>query len=146
MRRLTAFLAPFVVALATASASYATLTHVSSTVQVLHGSTVVATYSSVNPSNGSALFPCATGGSCTTTVPLSSRDFGRVIKFCDGNNFFTYLIQAAATRGVTCSGKPDWLITINSTLWDCSGASCVQQIGPIGTLVTVNIQPSKALG
>jgi hypothetical protein len=137
MRRLTAFFAPFVVALAMASGAYATVTHASGSVQVLHGTTVVATYTG-------ARAPCASPTACTTTVPMAARDLGRVVKFCQASGF-QILVQSFSSRTIGCDGKPDWTILITATRWDCTAGptNCVETSENPGTWVTVNVVSAK---
>lgn len=137
MRRLAAFFAPFVLALATASAAYATVTHATSSVQVLHGSTVVATYSS-------AMTPCASPTACSTTVPMAARDLGRVVKFCQASGF-NIQVQGVSSRTVSCDGKPDWTILVTATRWDCTAGltNCVATAESPGTWVTVSVVSAR---
>ena len=141
MRRLAA-LAPLLIALTTASGAYAAVTNVGSTVQVLHGTSVIASYPSVDPTTGLPSFVPCTGSTCSTVVPVSSRDFGRVIKWCGGNQVLMG-IQNSPTGTLGCQGQSGWSISISATLYDCT-STCVATTPSSPVTDTVSIAYAKA--
>ena len=117
MRHLPLALASVLIALVTASAAYAAADNVQGTVEILKGSTVIATYQS-------AMTPCTatTSPGCEVDVSLGNRDFLRMKRACSTNN--AVVLQIYSTRSFTCAGGGTFNARFTGTTYDCSTGTC----------------------
>lgn len=116
--RLSIALASVLFALVTATAAYAAADNVQGTVEILKGSTVIATYTS-------AMTPCTATTSataCEVDVSLGNRDFLRMKRACATRNAVT--LQIFATRSFTCAGGGAFNARFTGTTYDCSSGTC----------------------
>jgi hypothetical protein len=119
-----------------ATAAYAGQTDVATRVDVVHNGSVVASYSSP--------FVACSGTSCQTAVALNSRDYGRAIKWCNGNGL-VMTIHSGSSSAVpaVCLGTGGWEIDVIPALYDCSSGSCVAATNDSNVVVTVDLNTAK---
>ena len=119
MRNLPLALASVLIALVPATAAFAAADSVQGTVEILKGSSVVATYTS-------PMTPCTAttaASACEVDVSLGNRDFLRMRRACDTNNAVT--LQIFATRTFTCAGGGPFNARFTGKTYDCSSGTCV---------------------
>ena len=119
MRHLSIALASVLIALVAATAAYAAADNVQGTVEILKGSTVIATYTS-------AMTPCTattSASACEVDVSLGNRDFLRLRRACATHNAVT--LQIFSTRSFTCAGDGQFNARFTGKTYDCSGGTCV---------------------
>lgn len=106
-------LAPFTAAVALASVS-----SVSGTVEVWHGTDLVASYT-----GSAACTPVSNPDACAVSVTMPNRDSGRFNRWCGASSAVVTVWAGLSTNQQVCPGSSSWSVVVTATMYDGTSSS-----------------------